>query len=66
MNFRQMLKSKSMERRRYPMRSVARKLDPWRVKAMRSRRADGAKISEIAAEFGVSDPTAYKVCERIT
>ena len=49
-----------------PMRSVARKLDPWRVREMRRMRRAGEKIAVLATLFGVSDPTAYKVCARIT
>lgn len=52
--------------KRVPMRSVARKLDPWKVKAMRAMHKAGVKCSVIATLHGVSDPTAWKVCARRT
>lgn len=40
------------------------KLDPPRVREMRQRRADGAQLKVLAADYGVHITTASRICRR--
>lgn len=48
-----------------PAKSVPKKANPDMVREIRRRRAEGARLKTLSADYGLSEPLISRICNRL-